>query len=168
MLVPTGWVGVVFATQLSQMTFHIIVDSGSTWLKSYVCWEPLYEQRAAWHCPAYRARADEGLGSSYSRYFRRGSCFRQKKPELESPGCPVGVCPDKTQNADVVTGLCLVLTRSVSVARSDPEPVPECSTSASRSAATDTASLRPRTDLPLTRVLPPAGFVLRQKASPER
>jgi hypothetical protein len=56
------------------------------------------------------------------------------------------------------------LTRSVSAAPSSPAPAPECSTSASRSAATDTASLRPRTDLPSTRALLPAGSVLRQKA----
>src|ERR1039457_2900493 len=102
----------------------------------------------------------------------------QKKPEPEDPGCPVGCVPGQNLKKLVwgwapspvhrIThrALTILVTRSVAPAPSSPAPAPECSTSAFRSAATDTALLRPRTDLPSTRALPPAGSVLHRRENP--
>src|SRR5208282_1786522 len=97
-----------------------------------------------------------------------------RRPRLSSWLCarikPEEACGDGRPRPSVhrIThrALTILVTRSVAPAPSSRAPAPECSTSAFRSAATDTALLRPRTDLPSTRALPPAGSVLHRRADP--
>jgi len=98
---------------------------------------------ASWLCARIEDRRRKSRGD---RWLRRGALRIATRP----PG----------------TGYALRLTHCVAAVLSGPAPAPECSTSASRSAVTDTAKLRPRTDLPSTRALLPAGSVLHRRADP--
>jgi len=98
----------------------------------------------------------------------------RKKPEPESPGCPVDWLPGLNlrrlrgaseagaarRNPERSEGSQRPATHSFSAAPPDLAAAPGCSTSACRSVGPRREESRPRTDLPPVRELLPAGFVL--------
>ena len=86
----------------------------------------------------------------------------RKKPEPESPGCPVDWLPglNLRRLRGVSEGCLHSATHSFSAAPPDLAAAPGCSTSACRSVGPRREESRPRTDLPPVRELLPAGFVL--------